>query len=208
MSKLWQLGMALVGLGFLAAGASCFAQLQAGRIVGQVFDPQHAAVPGATITVTNPATNVSETVKTDASGNYVVTPLNPGTYSVSATAQGFQTEVRNGIELTVGQAAEVDLNLHIGAANTKVVVNSSGPILQTQSGSLDLTVDNTQVESLPLNGRQFTQLAELSPGVAPLPASGNTQNVRPENLNGNVFDGIYGQETYFLLDGGRHYRAS
>jgi Carboxypeptidase regulatory-like domain len=186
----------------LLTGATASAQLQAGRIVGQVFDPQHAAVPGATITVTDPATNISETVKTDASGNYVVTPLDPGTYSVSATAQGFQTEVRSGIDLTVGQAAEVDLNLRIGAENTKVVVTSSGPILQTQSGSLDLTVDNTQVVSLPLNGRQFTQLAELSPGVAPLPASGNTQNVRPELLNGNVFDGINGQESDFLLDGG------
>ena len=186
----------------LLTGATAFAQLQAGRIVGQVFDPQHASVAGATITVTNAATNISETVKTDASGNYVVTPLDPGTYSVSARAQGFQTEVRSGIELTVGQAAEVDLNLHIGAANTKVEVTTEGPILETQSGSLDMTVTNTQVESLPLNGRQFTQLAELSPGVAPLPASGNTQNVRPELLNGNVFDGINGQESDFLLDGG------
>lgn len=164
----------------LLTGATAFAQLQAGRIVGQVFDPQHAAVPGATITVTNAATNVAETVKTDASGNYVVTPLDPGTYSVSATAQGFETEVRSGIEITVGQAAEVDLNLHIGAANTKVVVTSSGPILQTQSGSLDVTVDNTQVESLPLNGRQFTQLAALSPGVAPLPASGTRRMSAPK----------------------------
>ena len=177
------------------------AQLQAGRIVGQVSDPQHAVVTKATITVTNTATNVSLTVTTDESGNYVVTPLNPGTYSVTATAQGFQTEVRNGIELTVGQAAEVDLNLRIGAENTKVIVNTAVPILQTQSGSLDLTVGTTQVQSLPLNGRQFTQLAELSPGVAPLPATGNTQNVRPELLNGNVFNGISGQETYFLLDG-------
>jgi hypothetical protein len=186
----------------LLTGAMAFAQLQAGRIVGQVFDPQHAAVPGATITVTNSATNLSETVKTDASGNYVVTPLNPGTYSVSVSAQGFETMVRSGIDLTVGQAAEVDLNLRVGAANTKVEVTAEGPILETQSGSLNMTVTNTQVESLPLNGRQFTQLAELSPGVAPLAASGNTQNVRPESLNGNVFDGISGQESDFLLDGG------
>jgi len=199
----WQKG------GFILLSSACLlagsvpgvAQLQAGRIVGQVFDPQHAVVPKVAVTVTNTATNTSETVKTDDSGNYVVTPLNPGTYSVSATAQGFQTEVRSGIELAVGQAAEVDLNLRIGAENTRVVVNTTGPILQTQSGSLDLTVSNTQVQSLPLNGRQFTQLAELSPGVAPLPASGNTQNVRPELLNGNVFNGISGQETYFLLDG-------
>ena len=186
----------------LLAAMPAFAQLQAGRIVGQVFDPQHASVVGATITVTNPATNISETVKSDASGNYVVTPLDPGTYSVSVSAQGFETEVRKGIELTVGQAAEVDLDLHIGAANAKVEVTTEAPILETQSGSLNMTVTNTEVESLPLNGRQFTQLAELSPGVAFLPASGNTQNVRPESLNGNVFDGINGQESDFLLDGG------
>ncbi len=193
--------LSLVGAALLT-GTIAFAQLQAGRIVGQVFDPQHAAVPGATVTVTNTATNDSQIVKSDASGNYVVTPLNPGTYSVSVSALGFATMVRSGIELTVGQAAEVDLNLRVGAANTKVEVTTEGPILETQSGSLDMTVTNTQVESLPLNGRQFTQLAELSPGVAPLPASGNTQNVRPESLNGNVFDGISGQESDFLLDGG------
>ena len=186
---------------WLAGSVTCPAQLQAGRIVGQVFDPQHAAVPGATITVTNSATNVTEKEKTDASGSYVVTPLNPGVYSVSASAQGFQTTVRNSIQLTVGQAAEINLTLKIGEANTKVEVTAAGPILHTQSGSLNLTVSNTEVESLPLNGREFTQLAELSPGVAPLPASGNTQNVRPERLNGNVFDGISGQQSAFLLDG-------
>ena len=198
--KKWGLTV-LASFSFLTGGATALGQLQAGRIVGQVFDPQHAAVPGAIVTVTNTATNVSENVKTDYLGDYVVTPLDPGTYSVSASAQGFQTIVRNGVPLTVGQAAEVDLNLRVGAANTKVVVTSAVPLLQTQSGSLSMTVGNTQVENLPLNGRQFTQLAELSPGVAPLPASGNTQNVRPEALNGNVFNGISGQETYFLLDG-------
>jgi Carboxypeptidase regulatory-like domain len=195
------LAIGACGVCLVANGTIAHAQLQAGRIVGQVFDPQHAAVPKVTVTVTNTATNVSETVTTDQTGNYVATPLNPGTYSVSASVQGFETEVRNGIDLSVGQAAEVDLTLRIGQENTKVVVNSSETILQTQSGSLDMTVSNTQVQSLPLNGRQFTQLAELSPGVAPLPATGNTQNVRPELLNGNVFDGISGQETYFLLDG-------
>jgi hypothetical protein len=199
--RMWWLNFFVACACIVAGSVAGFAQLQAGRIVGQVFDPQHAVIPSATITVTNTATNVSVTVKSDATGNYVVTPLNPGIYSVSATAMGFQTEVRSGTELTVGQAAEVDLSLRIGSESTKIEVNTTAPILETQSASLGLTVSTTQVASLPLNGRQFTQLAELSPGVAPLPASGNTQNVRPELLNGNVFDGISGQETYFLLDG-------
>jgi hypothetical protein len=185
----------------LAAGTALLAQLQDGRIVGIVSDPQHAVVPGATVTVTNTGTNISETVTTDTSGNYVVTPLDPGAYTVSAVATGFQTTVRNGIELTVGQSAEVDLGLVIGATATRVEVNTTTPMLSTESGSLGQVISNTQVVDLPLNGRTFTELAQLSPGAVFLAATGNTQNVRPEAVNGNVISGISGQQTVFLLDG-------
>ena len=185
----------------LTSAASSVAQLQAGRIVGEVTDPQHALIRGATVKVRNAATGISSTVKTSASGDYTVTPLDPGIYSITATAQGFETTVKNGIELTVGQSVAVDFLLVVGTTNTQVVVSTTGPALNTESGAMELTVSNQQVVDLPLNGRLFTQLAELSPGVAPLPATGNTQNVRPEELNGNVIDGINGQETDFLLDG-------
>lgn len=197
----WQFTLFLIGLCLLAGSVTAFAQLEAGRIVGQVYDPQHAVISGATVTVTNAGTSISETVRTGASGEFVVTPLDPGNYSISAAAQGFETTLKNGIELTVGQSVAVDFQLVIGAANAEVTVNSSGPVLNTESGALEMAVGNKQVVDLPLNGRLFTQLAELSPGVAPLPATGNTQNVRPEELNGNVIDGINGQETDFLLDG-------
>jgi hypothetical protein len=177
------------------------AQLQAGRIVGQITDPLHALIPGATVRVKNTATGVSWTVKTSRTGDYTVTPLDPGIYSVTVTAQGFETTVKNGVELTVGQSVAVDLQVLVGTMNTQVIVSNTGPTLNTESGAMELTVSNQDVVDLPLNGRQFTQLAELSPGVAPLPATGNTQNVRPEELNGNVIDGINGQETDFLLDG-------
>lgn len=151
--------------------------------------------------VTNVGTRISETVKTGSAGEYTVTSLDPGSYTVSVTAAGFQNVVRKGIDLTVGQAQGVNFDLSVGSTTTQVVVNSTGPVLNTESGSLGLVVSNNQVVNLPLNGRTFTQLAELSPGVAPLPATGNTQNVRPEELNGNVFDDISGQQTVFLLDG-------
>ena len=186
---------------FLTGGSALVAQLQDGRIVGIVSDPQHAVVPGATVTVTNTGTNISETVTTDKSGNYVVTPLDPGSYIVSAAATGFQTTVRNGIELTVGQSAEVDLGLVIGATATRVEVNTTTPMLSTESGSLGQVISNIQVVDLPLNGRTFTELAQLSPGAVFLAATGNTQNVRPEAVNGNVISGISGQQTVFLLDG-------
>ena len=82
--------------------ATLFAQLQAGRILGSVYDPQHAGIPGATVTVTNVKTNVPRMAVTDSEGNYVVTPLDPGTYRVTAEIPGFQTTVREGLELTVG----------------------------------------------------------------------------------------------------------
>jgi hypothetical protein len=186
---------------YLMGATALFAQLQAGRIGGIVTDPQHAVVPGAEVTVTNTGTNIAQTVKTDDSGNYLVSPLDPGSYTVSVSSPGFQTLVRNGIELTVGQSADVDLQLVVGVATTRVEVNTTAPILNTESGSLGQVVSNTQVVNLPLNGREFTEIAQLSPGAVYLAATGNTQNVRPEAVNGNVISGISGQQTVFLLDG-------
>jgi hypothetical protein len=199
--KAWQFILRLIVVCCLTGASALFAQLQAGRIEGIVSDPQHAVVTDATVTVTNTGTNISETVKTDSSGNYTVTPLDPGTYTVTAGAAGFQTTVRTGIELSVGQSAEVDLGLVIGATATRVEVNTTTPILNTESGSLGQVISNTQVVDLPLNGREFTELAQLSPGAVFLAATGNVQNVRPENVNGNVISGISGQQTVFLLDG-------
>jgi hypothetical protein len=197
----WLSPLILIGACLLSGSATAVAQLQAGRIVGQVNDPQHAVISGATVTVVNSGTNISQTVTTGGSGQYAFATLDPGTYTVTAEAAGFETSVRKAIELSVGGSVEVDFGMVVGKMSTQVVVSSSGPTLNTESGALAFTVGNQQIVDLPLNGRQFTLLAELSPGVSSLPATGNTQNVRPEELNGNVFDGINGQETDFLLDG-------
>ncbi|HXU47512.1 MAG TPA: carboxypeptidase-like regulatory domain-containing protein, partial [Candidatus Binatia bacterium] len=189
-----------VGLLLLSA-AIVSAQVQSGRIVGVVTDPQHAAIPNATVTVTNTATNIAQTFTTDSNGNYVDTPLDPGTYSVAVTASGFQKTVRNGIELVVAQIAEVDMELAIGSTSTEVTVSAETPILSTESGALGTTITNHEVMDLPLNGRDYTKLAQLSPGDINPGATGNTQLVRPENVNGNVVNGVSGQMTVFLLDG-------
>src|SRR5947199_1445158 len=108
--------------------ATVLAQLQSGRIVGSVYDPQHAKVSGATVTVTNAATNVSKTLTTDTDGDYVVTPVDPGTYNVRAVASGFQTTVQNGVVLTVGQSERVDLALVLGSTATEVQVTAAAPL--------------------------------------------------------------------------------
>ena len=182
-------------------GTTAFAQLQTGRLLGTVYDQQHAGMPGVTVTVTNLATNIARTIISDSEGNYVVTPLNPGMYKVSAALQGFQTTVREGIELTVGQAVRVELVMSLGALSTEVEVTAETPLLNTESATLSQVITNEQIVDLPLNGRGFFELARLTPGTVLLPPTGNVQTVRPEAVNGNVVGGVSGQQTRFLLDG-------
>ena len=199
--KMRRIVLPVLVLSFLLAGTTAFAQLQSGRIVGSVYDPQHASVSGATVTVTA-ATNLSKALTTDSrEGGYVATPLDPGSYNVRVTASGFQTTVQNGVELTVGQV-RVDLSLVLGSTTpTEVQVTAGGPLLNTEAGSLNQVINNTQIVDLPLNGRSFTELARLAPGAVLLAPTGNVQNVRPELVNGNQISGVRGSQTMFLLDG-------
>ena len=200
MMKLLARVAVLAALCVLTA-TSAFAQLQSGRILGTVLDPQKAGIPGATVTVTNVATNIARTAVTDGEGNYVITPLDPGTYRVSAEISGFQTAVREGLTLTVGQSARVELSLNLGGLSTEVQVVAETPLLNTESATLSQVITNEQIVDLPLNGRGFHELARLTSGVALLPPTGNTQPVRPEVVNGNVIGGVAGAQTRFLLDG-------
>jgi hypothetical protein len=168
----------LAVLCMLGFGAGAFAQLQSGRIVGSIRDPQGAGIPGATVTVTNVATNIARSVVTDT-GNYVVTPVDPGTYNVSAEVPGFQKTVRENLVLTVGQAARVELTLNLASLSTDVHVVAEAPLLNTESATLSQVITNEQIVDLPLNGRGFHELARLTSGVALLPPTGNVQTVRP-----------------------------
>jgi hypothetical protein len=178
-----------------------YAQVQAGRIVGTVFDPNRAVIPGAAVVVTNTATNVAVRVTSNEIGDYVVIPLNPGVYSVSATAQGFQTAVRGGVELQVGQDLRIDMNLQIGEMAEVVRVTAEVPIITTESGAVGHVMANHQITDLPLNGRSFAELARLTPGVVMLSGTGNVNRIRPENVNGTTISGVRGNQVSFYIDG-------
>src|SRR4051794_21599681 len=96
----------------------CFGQEESGRIVGTVTDPNQAVVPQATVTITSLATKQVTTVMTGEQGNYTVTPLNPGLYSVSVTASGFQTSVVQNVQVQVNQSARADVHLQLGSTAT------------------------------------------------------------------------------------------
>ncbi|WP_252263651.1 carboxypeptidase regulatory-like domain-containing protein [Paracidobacterium acidisoli] len=177
------------------------AQVQSGRVVGTIYDPNKAVIPAAAITVTNTSTNVTQKAVSGSQGDYVVTPVNPGTYNISVKANGFETMVRTGIEIQVGQIAREDFNMQIGASSSTVEVTGAPPLLNTDTATVGQVVTNTQIVNLPLNGRGFFQLAQLTPGAALLPATGNSVPIRPESIDGNTISGIRGSALSFLLDG-------
>ena len=198
----WFPRWALIALA--AAGlspATALAQLNAGRIVGSVTDPSHAAAPAATVVVTDTATSLSVTVTSNERGDFVVTPLNPGVYRVTVTLDGFQTTVVESVEVQVGQSARVDAELRLGAVTESTIVTSGTPLLDTESGTLGHVVTNTQIVNLPLNGRSFYELARLTPGAVLLPGGGNLLRIRANYISGTAVSGVRGSQTTFMLDG-------
>ncbi len=144
----------------------CGAQKDAASIVGIVEHPSGAVVPGAQITITDVDRGTSFVTSTDGAGNYVASPLKIGRYNVKVGKKDFRTVVIGPFELQLGQRREVTVKLQIGEALQNVEVNAV-PALETQTSDLGQVIDNRTINDLPLNGRNFSQLALLSAGIAP-----------------------------------------
>ncbi|HKO17377.1 MAG TPA: carboxypeptidase regulatory-like domain-containing protein, partial [Acidobacteriaceae bacterium] len=181
--------------------ATLFGQVEQGRFVGRVTDPTGAAIVGATVTARNVDTNIELTGTTNSTGDYVITPVPAGNYALSVAATGFEKAVTKAIELQVGQIARQDVAMAIGTATTEVQVNTAAPLLTTETATIGQVITNKQLSDLPVNGRGFYRLAELTPGAVLLGATGNSLPIRPEIVNGNVISGIRGSATSFLMDG-------
>ncbi len=195
-----QLFLGLISLALTLASVS-MAQVQAGRIVGTVTDPAKAVVPNARVSITNTATNQSHALTTNGSGDFVLTPVDPGFYRVEVSASGFATAQVNNVEVLVGQSARVDVALRLGETAQKVEVASTAPLLNTESGTLGQEVTNQQITDLPLNGRSFYELARLTPGATLLPGTGNLLRIRANYESGTSISGVRGNQTSFYLDG-------
>ncbi|HEX4065218.1 MAG TPA: TonB-dependent receptor [Acidobacteriaceae bacterium] len=193
--------LALIAMMATILTTSAAAQVEQASFVGRITDPSGAAVNGAKVIATNVETNIVYRAVTNSTGDYVITPIPPGSYVLDVNATGFQRTTTKAIEVQVGQIAREDLPVSIGTATTEVRVTTAAPLLSTDSATMNQVITNRQVLDLPLNGRGYYQLAELTPGTALLGATGNSLAIRPEIVNGNVISGIRGRAISFLMDG-------
>jgi len=142
------------------------AQVAGGTISGTVTDSSGRVINNVQITITNLATGVTRDVTTNEDGFYSAPNILPGTYQAKFTAQGFKGELRTGIEITVGASVGLDQQLRVGAVGETVEVQSEVPAVQLSTSDMSAVVNATTVRELPLNGRSWTDLAQLQPGVS------------------------------------------
>ena len=180
-----------------ALPAAALAQQETATIAGTITDSTGAVVPHAVVVVTNVQTGITVRTTATESGSYLVPSLRPGDYSVAVESKGFQKTVRTGVTLQVAQVARIDVTLQTGGLTEAVEVVAATPLLDTLTSSRGSVIDQKKIVELPLNGRDYNQLALLSPGVlpgTPRLASVNFKGVL--NVNGNrTFNNV------FLLDG-------
>ena len=141
-----------------------YAQVAGATLSGSITDPSGAAVVGVVVAIRNSATGVTRTVTSDSAGFYTAPNLVPGDYQVTVAARGFSTSVAD-VTLTVGSNQTLDVGMKVGAATEKIVVTTEAPAVQLTSSDLSAVVNATTVRELPLNGRSWTDLAALQPGV-------------------------------------------
>jgi carboxypeptidase family protein len=194
---MWHLPQRLAGVvGMLLYGSLAFGQVSSGAILGTGSDPSGALIPGIQITVTNLGTNqVRETV-TNETGNYRVEPLQPGRYTVSAELPGFKKEVRSNVQVEIDARVRIDFAMQVGGVTEVVDVVGVAPIVQSDDSQIGQVIEQRKIEELPLNGRNFSQLAYISPGAF-APRQGSHLQTR----GGFVAAGLEEKANQFLLDG-------
>jgi len=188
----------IVGLSLLSS-TPLFSQGSSGRIIGTVTDQSGGAVAGATVTVTDTERGTSRVLTTDDSGEFNAPSLTPSTYTVHAEAKGFKAIDRKNVILEVNGNVRVDLQLQPGDVSQTITVTEETPLVETTNAELGGTLQNTIIENLPLNGRNFENLLALRPGVSIYVGGGgwtqSTNGIRPHD-NTYLVDGVNSNDPY------------
>lgn len=182
------------------------AQIATATINGTVTDPSGAPLPEAAVVLQNVATNIAGSTSSNSSGSYLFVNIVPGRYTLKVTKPGFATATKPEFELAVDQTVTLDFRMRLGSVAEIVTVEAQATSLQTSSSELGTVIGRRSVDNLPLNGRNFTQLLNLTPGVSTVNTSQNSSN---QQFAGNTvgsfsFPSINGQSNrsnLFLLDG-------
>lgn len=174
-----------------------WAQVDTGAILGRVTDQTGAGIANAKIGLVNEATHWSLQAVSDATGNYGFSALHAGAYSLTATAPGFGTQTRSHLNIEVQQQAQINFALPTAAVTETIDVTDQQPVLDTEDASVGQVVGSKVIQALPLNGRNYTFLAQLSAGVV-----GAQQDTRGESAHGRFSaNGVRATENSYLLDG-------
>lgn len=197
-----RIGVAALAAIFAVCGAASLrSQETRATVRGEIQDPNGAAVPSAKVTATNTGTGVATTVNSSADGTYTIPFLIPGTYVISADAQGFKTAQQTNLILHVGDKVEVNLSMQLGQVTEVVTVSDTPPLLETGSATRGELIDSQRVAMLPLVGRNPFMLAQLVTGVQ---FQGNPAFQRPfdngDNANFTINGGLR-QSNAYLIDG-------
>ncbi len=174
-----------------------FSQTATGTILGTVRDARGALLANAQVKVRKVDTNVSRNVTTDELGNYTVPLLAPGSYQITSELKGFKQAIRSGVQLQVDESARVDIKLEPGEIRFAVTVTADAPMVEADSSALGVVVDGHKIDQLPLNGRDFFQLAYLVPGAV-FGAEGSQNMTQGGSVS---VHGMREQMNNFLLDG-------
>ncbi len=175
------------------------AQSTTATLSGVVSDESGAVLPGAQVTVTNSETGARRTIAADGAGRFLAPQLAPGTYEISVTLPGFETLVKSGVILAVGQAAGLNFAMKVGAVSEKVTVMDEAPLLDTTTSTVGGVVDEKRIQELPLNGRDFSQLPLIQAGVT---AVRNGDSTITKGYGARVsMGGSRPDQTAWLLDG-------
>jgi Carboxypeptidase regulatory-like domain len=172
------------------------AQVDQGTIAGVVQDPSGAVIAGAQVTLTDTGTGLTLQRNSNASGIYVFSPVKIGSYTVSATAEGFQTTSQQHVHLDIQQHLNIALTLRPGSVSETVTVSTEPPLLQTQDAAIGQVISTETINNTPLNGRNWVYIAQLTAGVAP--PFGNT---RGSGTGDFVANGQRAEQNNFILDG-------
>jgi len=180
------------------------AQRSTASINGTVKDTTGAVMPEATVILTNTGTGLTQTATTNGAGDYIILNILPGKYTLKASKQGFETATQAEFTLYVNQTATFDFSLPVGSAMQTVTVEATAAHIEGSTAELGTVQTEREVNNLPLNGRNFTQLLELTPGVSPVSVAQNSGGWTAQPLGAFTFPSVNGQtnrSNFFMMDG-------